>query len=128
MIETMEFDDEVTITLDGENYPMLMTTYATSQIVKKFGGLDNLNEKIMGSNNEGTMVDNACWLAALLINQPIMRYNRKHRDAEKPLFEADDIAIMTSPREAEMIMGKVSEAISRGSERVVPDGVPAGKN
>lgn len=129
MIETTEFEDEVKVTLDGEDYPMIMTTYAAKQIVKKFGGLESLGEKITGDEgNQEEMFDNVCWLVALLVNQPILRYNRKHRNAEKALFEADDIAMLTDLDELTPIMGKVGKAISRGSERNVPDGVLAGKN
>lgn len=129
MIETTEFEEEVKVTLDGEEYPMLMTTYATKQIVKKFGGLENLGEKITGDEgHQEEMFDNVCWLVALLVNQPILIYNRKHRDAEKLLFEVDDIAMLTAPGELTPLMEKVGKAISRGSERNVPDGVPAGKN
>lgn len=129
MIKTTEFEEEVKVTLDGEDYPMLMTTYATRQIVKKFGGLNNLGKKITGGEgDQEEMFNNACWLVALLVNQPIIKYNRKHRDAEKPLFEVDDIAMMTTPSELMTLMEQVGKAISRGSERNVPDGVPAGKN
>lgn len=129
MLETTEFEEEVKVTLDGEEYPMIMTTYAAKQIVKKFGGLDNLGEKITGDEgNQEEMFDNACWLVALLVNQPILIYNRKHRDAEKLLFEADDIAMLTTLDELTPFMEKVGKAISRGSKRNVPDGVPAGKN
>lgn len=128
MTQTTEFEDEVRVTLDGEEYPMLMTTYATKQIIAKFGGLDGLGKKMAGSGDQTEMFDNVCWLAALLVNQPIRIYNRKHPNAEKPLFEAEDIAMLTTPGELTPLMEKVGEAITRGSERNVPDGVPAGKN
>lgn len=129
MIETTEYEEDVKVTLDGEDYPMLLTTYATRQIVKRFGGLDDLGKKITGANGDQVeMFDNACWLVALLVNQPISRYNRTHRDSEKALFEADDIAMLTTPADLMTLIEKVGAAISRGSERKVPDGVPAGKN
>lgn len=129
MIDDMGFEKEITVMLDGEEYPLLLTTLATKQIAAKIGGLDKLKETLtVSTGEEAEMFDTICWLIALLVNQPIMKQNRIHRDNLKPLFEADDIALITQPRELGELMNKVSDAINRGSDRNVPDGASTEKN
>ncbi|GHV35382.1 hypothetical protein FACS18949_13240 [Clostridia bacterium] len=39
------------ITLDGEEFDLLLSTEATKLIAAKYGGLDNLGEKLLKSEN-----------------------------------------------------------------------------
>lgn len=39
------------ITIGGEKYEMILTTRATKAISNRYGGLDNLGDKLMKSEN-----------------------------------------------------------------------------
>ena len=41
----------VVIELGGETYELLLTTRATKEIGRRYGGLENLGEKLMKSEN-----------------------------------------------------------------------------
>lgn len=129
MTKDTGFEKEITVTLDAEEYPMQLTTLATKEIAGKVGGLDKLKEKLTDTGgNEAELIETVCWLIALLVNQPIMKYNRKNRDGQKQLFEAEDIALLTKPEDLTEFVEKVSEVINRDSIRNVPDGAPVEKN
>ena len=61
------------VTIGGVEYEMLLTTRATKQIAGRYGGLENLGEKLMKAENFEMALDEIVWLIILLCNQPIPR-------------------------------------------------------
>ena len=45
------------ITIGGEQYEMILTTRATKAISNRYGGLDNLGDKLMKSENMEMALD-----------------------------------------------------------------------
>ena len=43
----MDNDRSATISIGGEDYELILTTRATKEIAKRYGGLENLGEKLM---------------------------------------------------------------------------------
>ena len=66
------------VTIGGVEYEMLLTTRATKQIAGRYGGLENLGEKLMKAENFEMALDEIVWLITLLCNQPILVHNLKH--------------------------------------------------
>ena len=65
----------------GENdYELILTTRATKEIAKRYGGLENLGDRLMKSENFEMALDEIIWLITLLANQSVMIYNLKNRD------------------------------------------------
>lgn len=56
---------------------MILTTRATKAISNRYGGLDNLGDKLMKSENMEMALDEIIWLITLLCNQSIEIYNLK---------------------------------------------------
>ena len=56
------------ITIGGEQYEMVLTTRATKAISTRYGGLDNLGDKLMKSENMEMALDEIIWLITLLCN------------------------------------------------------------
>ena len=63
------------ITIGGNEYEMLLTTKATKEIAKRYGGLSNLGDKLMKSENFELALDEIVWLITLLANQSVLVYN-----------------------------------------------------
>ena len=78
------------VTIGGEEYEMLLTTRATKQIAGRYGGLENLGEKLMKAENFEMALDEIVWLITLLCNQPILVHNLKHPEDKKPELTADE--------------------------------------
>lgn len=60
------------IQIGGETYELLLTTKATKEIAKRYGGLENLGTKLMKSENFEMALDEIIWLIALMANQSIL--------------------------------------------------------
>lgn len=71
----------------GENdYELILTTRATKEIAKRYGGLENLGDRLMKSENFEMALDEIIWLITLLANQSVMIYNLKIRTAKSLCF------------------------------------------
>lgn len=125
---TIGFENNAKITLDGTEYPLLLSTYAAKQISDKFGGLSEMGERLTDSKGrEGEMIDDLCWVIATLANQPILIRNRRE-NKDEPTLTAEDIAIFTTIDDITDMVEAVMLAINQGSSRAVPDGKPTEKN
>ena len=58
------------VNIGGQEYEMLLTTRATKAIAGRYGGLENLGEKLMKTENFEMALDEIVWLITLLCNQP----------------------------------------------------------
>jgi len=105
------------ITIDGADYELLLTTRATKGIAKRYGGLENLGDKLMKADNFEMALDEICWLLALLANQSIMIYNLRHKDAPRDLLTEEEIELLTSPLDLAAYKTAITEAMVRGTKR-----------
>ena len=60
------------IQIGGETYELLLTTKATKEIAKRYGGPENLGPKLMKTGNFEMALDAIIWLSALMANQSIL--------------------------------------------------------
>lgn len=112
-------DRSVSVIIGGEEYNLLLTTRATMEIAKKYGGLEEMGERMMQSGNEAEALAELCWLIALLANQSIMIHNIKHSDSPKEAVSAEMLELMTSPSDLSELQSAVIEAINKGMQRNV---------
>lgn len=75
----MEQERSANILIGGEEYTLLLTTKATKEIAGRYGGLENLGEKLMKSENFEMAIGEIVWLITLLANQSILVFNLKTR-------------------------------------------------
>ena len=59
------------ITIGGEEYELILSTKATKEIAGRYGGLQNLGDKLMKSENFEMAIGEIVWLITLLANQSI---------------------------------------------------------
>lgn len=116
------------ITLDGVQYELLLTTRATREIAKRYGGLENLGEQLMNTENFEMALDEVISLIVLLANQPIMIHNLKHPEDKKDLLTAELVELLTSPYDLSEYKDAIMEAMVRGTQRNVESEDGGGKN
>ena len=76
--------DRSSIVKIGEKeYELILTTKATKEIAKRYGGLENLGDKLMKSENFEMAIDEIIWLLTLLANQSILIHNLKNPKDKK---------------------------------------------
>lgn len=115
------------VNIGGKEYEMLLTTKATKEIASRYGGLENLGEKLMKSENFEMALDEIIWLITLLCNQPILVHNLKNPDDKKPELTTEEVELLTSPMELTDYKDAIMEAMYRGTKRNV-ESEPETKN
>ena len=107
------------ITIGGIEYELLLTTKATKAIAKRYGGLANLGDKLMKSENFEMALDEVVWLITLLANQPILIHNLRNPAEKKELLTAEMVELLTTPLELAQYKSAIMEAMFRGTKRNV---------
>jgi len=105
------------IVVGGEEYTLLLTTKATKEIAGRYGGLENLGDKLMKSENFEMALGEIVWLITLLANQPILIHNLKHRDAPRELLTEDMVELLTAPADLATYKAAITEALYKGTKR-----------
>lgn len=112
----MDNKRESLITVGGEEYRLILTTKATKDIAKRYGGLESLGEKLMKAENFEMALDEIVWLITLLANQSVLIDNRLKGEKRKLLTE-DDVELLTSPLELATYKDAIMEAMFKGTKR-----------
>lgn len=107
-----------TITIGGQDFELLLTTRATKDIAARYGGLENLGEKMMKSENFEMALDEIVWLITLLANQPILIHNLRDPD-KRALLTTEVVELLTSPFDLAAYKTAIMEAMSKGTKRNV---------
>jgi hypothetical protein len=113
----MDNERSAVITIGGEEYELLLTTKATKEIAGRYGGLENLGDSLMKSENFEMAIGEIVWLITLLANQSLLVYNLKHKDAPKELLTEDEVEILTVPSDLADYKAAITEALYRGTKR-----------
>ena len=108
------------ITLCGSQYELILTTKATKEINRRYGGLGKLGDKLSKSENFEEIIDELVWLRTLLINQGVLVHNVGNKffaEKQRPLFSEDDIEVLTSPADFADYKDAIFEALQKGAMR-----------
>ncbi len=106
------------ITIGSLDYELILTTKATKEIAKRYGGLEDLGEKLMKAENFEMALDEIVWLITLLANQSIYIHNRLNEE-KKELLTEDDVELLTSPVEMATFKDAIMEAMFKGTKRYI---------
>ena len=107
------------INIGGKEYELVLTTRATKAIAGRYGGLENLGEKLMKSENFEMALDEIVWLLTLLANQSVLIHNLKNKDNPQELLTDDEVELLTSPLDLAAYKTAITEAMFRGTKRNV---------
>ena len=115
----MDMERSAIITIGGEEYELILTTKATKEIAGRYGGLENLGEKLMKSENFEMAIGEIVWLITLMANQSILIHNLKNKDNKRDLLTEDIVELLTSPLDLADYKAAITEALYKGTKRNV---------
>ena len=116
------------ITIGGQEYELILTTKATKEIARRYGGLSNLGEKLMKSENFEMALDEVVWLITLLANQSVLVHNLQNPAKRRDLLTEDAVELLTSPLELSDYKNCIMEAMFKGTKRNIESEDESSKN
>ena len=113
----MENERSALIKVGDKEYELLLTTKATKEIAGRYGGLENLGDKLLKSENFEMAIGEIVWLITLLANQTLLIYNLSHKDEPKELLTEDEVELLTMPLDLAGYKTAITEALYKGTKR-----------
>lgn len=108
-----------TIDIGGTEFKMILTTKATKEIAKRYGGLENLGDKLMKTENFEMALEEVVWLITLLANQSILIHNIRNKDDRKELLTEDEVELLTTPFDLANYKNAIMASMMKGTKRNV---------
>ena len=115
----MEHERAASIMIGGKEYELVLTTRATKEIAKRYGGLSSLGDKLMKAENFENALDELIWLIALLANQSIQIHNFQHSEEKRDPLTEEAIELLTTPTDLAEFKDAIMESMFRGTKRFV---------
>ena len=127
-VSKMDNERSAKITIGEQEYELILTTKATKEIAKRYGGLSNLGEKLMKSENFEMALDEVVWLITLLANQSVLVHNLQNPAKKRELLTEDAVELLTSPLELSDYKNCIMEAMFKGTKRNIESEDESSKN
>ena len=105
------------IKIGDKEYELLLTTKATKEIAKKYGGLEKLGDRLLTNKDYEGAIGEIVWLIVTLANQPILIHNYKNKDSQKELLTEDEVELLTTPQDLANFKDAITEALYKGVKR-----------
>ena len=118
-LDAVEHDRSAKIEIGGQAFELLLTTRATKEIAGRYGGLENLGQKLMQSENFEMALDELVWLITLLANQSVLIHNLRNPEDKQALLTQETVELLTSPLELAEYKSAIMEAMFKGTKRNV---------
>ena len=115
----MDHERAARITIGGKEYELVLTTRATKEIAKRYGGLASLGDRLLSTENFELALDELIWLIALLANQSILIHNFQHPDEKRELLTEEAIELLTTPTDLAEYKDAIMDSMLRGTKRFV---------
>lgn len=113
----MENDRVSTIKVGDKEYELILTTKATKEIAGRYGGLENLGDKLMKAENFEMALGEIVWLICLLANQSILIHNIKNKENQKELLSEEEVEILTTPFDLADYKQAITDCLYKGTKR-----------
>lgn len=107
------------VKIGKKEYELVLTTRATKEIAKRYGGLANLGEKLSKSENFEEALSEIIWLVTTLANQSILIYNYENPNSKKPLLTEELVEIYTAPSDLAIYKDAITEALLKCTKREI---------
>jgi hypothetical protein len=105
------------IRVGEKEYELLLTTKATKEIAGRYGGLENLGDKLMKAENFEMALGEIIWLITLLANQPLLIHNLKNKNDTKELLTEEEVELLTSPLDLAEYKDAITDALLKATKR-----------
>ena len=113
----METDRVSKIKVGDKEYELILTTKATKEIAGRYGGLENLGDKLMKAENFEMALGEIVWLICLLANQSILIHNIKNKDNQKELLTEEEVEVLTTPFDLTDYKQAITDCLYKGTKR-----------
>lgn len=113
----MEEERVSKIKIGDIEYDLILTTKATKEIAGRYGGLENLGDKLMKAENFEMAIGEIVWLICLLANQSILIYNIKNKDNQKELLTEEMVELLTTPYDLADYKQAITDCLYKGTKR-----------
>lgn len=113
----MDLDRSSIIKVGDQEYELILTTKATKQIASRYGGLENLGDKLIKSENFEMALSEIIWILTLLANQSILIHNLKNPKDKKELLTEETLELLTTPSQLVEYKEAIVEAMAKGTNR-----------
>lgn len=124
----MDNERTAVITIGDEEYTLLLTSKATKEIAGRYGGLENLGEKVMKSENFEMAIGEIVWLITLLANQSILIHNLKDKEHPNEMLTEDVVELLITPVDLAGYKTAIMEGLYKCTKRNVKSEKDAKKN
>ena len=124
----MENDRGAMIRIGNREYEMLLTTRATKEIAKRYGGLEHLGDKLMKAENFELALDEVVWLITLLANQSTLVHNLLEPSDKRDLLTEEAVELLTTPLDLSGYKAAIMDAMVKGTKRYVESEEEPSKN
>ena len=98
----------VSINIGGKDYELILTTKATKAIAGRYGGLENLGEKLMKSENFEQALDEVVWVIGTL-----------NKGNQKQLLTEEEVELLTTPTDLATFKDAITQCLFKGTRRNV---------
>lgn len=105
------------INIGGEEYTLLLSTKATKEIAGRYGGLENLGDHLMKSENFEMAIGEIVWLITLLANQSILVHNLRNKENKRELLTEEMVELLTVPADLATYKSAIMDALLKGTKR-----------
>lgn len=112
-------DRAASIRIGDKDYSLILTTRATKEIAAKYGGLEDLGDKLMKTENFELAIGEIVWLITLLANQSVLIHNLSDNAHPEPLLTEDAVELLTSPADLAGFRDAISECLVKGTKRFI---------
>ena len=106
------------LALGKERIPLLLTLQATREIATRYGGLEELGNKMLESMDWAGMIDEIVWLIATLANQCILIENLENK-TNKPLITPGELELKMDPYEIASYREAILATLQAGQKQHV---------
>ncbi len=124
----MTSDRSSVIKIGDKEYALTLTTKATKEIAKKYGGLENLGDKLMKSENFELAISEIIWLLTLLANQSLLIHNLRNPKDKKELLTEEEVELLTTPADLVSQKEAIVKAMAKGTNRNIESESTKSKN
>ncbi len=115
----MDNDRTSTINIGSEQYELILTTKATKEIAKRYGGLADLGEKLMKTENFEMALNEIVWLITLLANQSRLIHNLRNPKSKQDLLIEEMVELLSTPVDLAAYKDAIMDAMLKGAKRNV---------
>lgn len=124
----MTSDRSSVIKIGDKEYALTLTNKATKEIAKKYGGLENLGDKLMKSENFELAISEIIWLLTLLANQSLLIHNLRNPKDKKELLTEEEVELLTTPADLVSQKEAIVKAMAKGTNRNIESESTKSKN